>query len=163
MPARHRPRAIPCFSFTRTRCFPRTGLGCSSETLRQPGTAAGAFQFRIAGDFPGKRWVEWTTNWRSRHCQLPYGDQALFLRRSSFEELGGYADLPIMEDYELVRRLRRRGRVVTADKAAITSGRRWQKLGFLRTTLINRLVVAGYRLGVNPHRLARFYAGAAGR
>ena len=69
------------------------------------------------------------------------------------------ACVPILEDYELVRRLRRRGRVVTADKPAITSGRRWQKLGLLRTTLINRLLVAGYRLGLDAHRMARFYAG----
>jgi uncharacterized protein len=139
--------------------LPSDWLRVVSRILDQPGASAGAFQFRIAGDFPGRGIVEWTTNWRSRHRQLPYGDQALFLRRSFFEELGGYADLPIMEDYEFVRRLRRRGHVVTADAAAITSGRRWQRLGILRTTLVNKLVLAGYHLGVCPHRIARFYRG----
>ena len=76
-----------------------------------------------------------------------------------FDELGGFAPLPIMEDYELVRRLRRRGAVVTLDAAAVTSARRWQRLGALRTTLRNLAMVAGFRAGVPPERLARFYRG----
>ena len=87
-----------------------------SEMLKQSGIVAGAFRFRIAEDIPGKRIVEWTTHLRSHWLQKPYGDQAIFLLRSLFEELGGYADLPIMEDYDLVTRLRRRGKIVTADE-----------------------------------------------
>jgi hypothetical protein len=68
-----------------------------------------------------------------------------------------------MEDYELVRRLRRRGEVVTLDAAAVTSARRWRRLGALGTTARNLLMVAGYRAGVSPERLARFYRGAPGR
>ena len=75
----------------------------------------------------GQWLIEWTANLRSRWRQSPYGDQALFLRRSLFEEIGGFADLPIMEDCEIVRRLRKRGRVVTTSAAAITSGRRWRR------------------------------------
>ena len=78
-------------------------------------------------------------------------------RRALFEELGGFADLPIMEDYELNQRLRRRGRVATSAAAAITSGRRWKKLGLIRTTLINKMIITGFHLGVCPHKLARFY------
>jgi hypothetical protein len=127
------------------------------ETLGQPGVVAGSFGFRVAEQFAGRRLVEWTTNLRSRWFQKPYGDQAQFLRRALFEELGGFADLPIMEDYELNRRLRRRGRIATASAAAVTSGRRWKKLGFLQTTLINLLMIAGYRFGVCPYKLGRFY------
>jgi hypothetical protein len=101
--------------------------------------------------------VEWTVNLRSRWFQNPYGDQTQFLRRALFEELGGFVDLPILEDWELNRRLRRRGRVVTSSLSAITSGRRWRKLGVIRTTLVNRMMIAGYHLGVCPHKLARFY------
>ena len=127
------------------------------ETLGQPGVVAGSFGFRIAEQFAGRRLVEWTTNLRSRWFQNPYGDQTQFLRRALFEELGGFADLPIMEDYDLNQRLRKHGRVATSSAAAITSGRRWKKLGVLRTTLINKLIITTYHFGVCPHKLARFY------
>ena len=127
------------------------------ETLERPGIVAGSFGFRIAEEFAGRRLVEWTTNLRSRWFQAPYGDQTQFLRRALFEELGGFANLPLMEDYELNQRLRRRGRVATSAVAAITSGRRWKTLGLVRTTLINRMIITGYHLGVCPHKLAKFY------
>lgn len=128
-----------------------------TNTLEKPGVAAGSFGFRVAESFPGRWLVEWTTNLRSRWFQNPYGDQTQFLRRALFEELGGFANLPIMEDYELNQRLRRRGRVATSSAAAITSGRRWKKLGIIRTTVINKMMITGYRFGVCPHKLARFY------
>ncbi len=128
-----------------------------TDTLGMPGVVAGSFGFRVAESFPGRWLVEWTTNLRSRWFQNPYGDQTQFLRRAMFEELGGFADLPIMEDYELNQRLRKLGRVVTADAAAITSGRRWKRLGVVRTTLTNKMMIAGFHLGVCPHKLARFY------
>jgi hypothetical protein len=131
-----------------------------TETLKTPGVVAGSFGFRVAERFPGRWLVEWTTNLRSRWFQNPYGDQTQFLRRAMFEELGGFADLPIMEDYELNQRLRKLGRVVTAEAAAITSGRRWKRLGVVRTTLTNKMMIAGFHLGVCPHKLARFYRGS---
>lgn len=127
------------------------------EALRLPAVVAGAFRFQIAGDVSGKWLIESTTNFRSRFKQLPYGDQALFLRRSVFEETGGFPNLPIMEDYEFVRHLRRRGKIYVLPAPAITSGRRWLRHGFLRTTLINKLMIAGFRLGVSPQRLADIY------
>jgi len=127
------------------------------EMLAEPGTVAGAFGFRIAGEFAGRRLVEWSTNLRSRWFQSPYGDQTQFLRRSLFEELGGFADFPIMEDYELNQRLRKRGRVAASTVAAITSGRRWKKLGVIRTTFINTIIIIGFHLGVCPHKLAKVY------
>ena len=131
--------------------------GVVHEVMNRPRVSAGAFRLCIEGDFVGKGIVEWGARLRSRWLQKPYGDQGIFVRRSLFEELGGFADLPIMEDYELTSRLRRRGRIVTAKEAAMTSGRRWRKLGVFRTTLINGLVVFGYRCGVPAGRLARLY------
>lgn len=129
------------------------------NTLSKPGVIAGAFSFGIDRGFTGRRWIEFTTNLRSRAFEMPYGDQGLFLRRSTFEELGGFAPLPIMEDYELNQRLRRLGEIETSDAVAMTSGRRWQRLGFWRTTLKNQLMIAGYHLGISPECLARFYRG----
>lgn len=131
------------------------------RTLATPGTAAGAFRFRLREPVPGRWWIEHGTHLRSTWGRTPYGDQAIFLPRATFEELGGYTDLPIMEDYDLVRRLRARGRVLTAQEAIQTSARRWQKRGTLRTTLINTLMLAGFNAGVAPASLARFYRGPA--
>jgi hypothetical protein len=127
------------------------------RTLCMPGVAAGALRFRIAGSFAGKSFIEWATGFRSRWLQRPYGDQGLFLARALFEEVGGFADLPIMEDYEFSARLRRRGRIVTVGEATLTSARRWQTLGVVRTTLRNQWMLAGYHLGVSPHKLATRY------
>lgn len=129
------------------------------ETLALPGVVAGAFEFAIADDFPGRRWIERATNLRARHWQSPYGDQALFLRRETFRRAGGFPELPIMEDYAFVRRLRARGKISIAPAAALTSGRRWRQLGAVRTTLLNRAIILGYRLGVSPARLAGWYRG----
>ncbi len=127
------------------------------QTLAQPGTVAGAFEFAVTEDFPGRRWIERATNWRARRWQSPYGDQGLFLRSEIFRQTGGFAELPIMEDYEFVRRLRARGRIVIAPAVALTSGRRWRELGALRTTLVNQAIILGYRLGVPPARLVAWY------
>jgi GT2 family glycosyltransferase len=88
---------------------------------------------------------------------MPYGDQAIFLKAEVFHLLGGFPDLPMMEDFELVRRLRKLGKIAIAPRAVVTSDRRWRSLGILRTTLANQVMVAGYLLGVDPHRLARWY------
>jgi len=120
-------------------------------------TACGAFRFRIVGDFPGKRFVEAMTAFRSRCLAMPYGDQSLFLRRNDFVRLGGFKDLAIMEDYDFVLRARRLGCLALTEAAVLTSARRWQRLGVLRTTIVNQIMIAGYRLGVSPERLAAFY------
>jgi hypothetical protein len=96
-------------------------------------------------------------NLRSRLLQLPYGDQGLFLRAELFRSLGGFAELPLLEDLELVRRLRRQGRIVTAPLAVLTSARRWESLGVIRATLLNQVFLLAYLLGMPPRRIARWY------
>jgi uncharacterized protein len=142
--------------------LPPAWLRIVHRTVCAPGAAAGAFRFCIAGSFFGKSFIEWTAGLRSRWLQRPYGDQGLFLARALFEELGGFPDLPIMEDYEFTARLRQRGRIVTVGEAALTSARRWETLGVVRTTLRNQWMLAGYHLGVSPQKLATRYR-ASGR
>lgn len=127
------------------------------QALDDPATVAGAFRLRINGASPSLRLMEWGANRRSRLRQLPYGDQGLFMEKRIFDELGGFADLPIMEDYQLVDRLRRRGRVVTLPEPVITAGRRWQNRGVWRTFLINQALIIGFRVGIAPQRLAALY------
>ncbi|WP_265264456.1 TIGR04283 family arsenosugar biosynthesis glycosyltransferase [Spirulina subsalsa] len=129
------------------------------EGVLHPPVIAGAFDLGIDGESPLLRWVEKLVKVRSRWCSLPYGDQAIFLKATTFQELGGFPPLPIMEDFELVRQLRKRGTIQIIPFPVITSARRWEKLGILKTTWINQGVVMGYFLGVSPHRLARWYRG----
>ena len=127
------------------------------QILTGSGVAAGAFQLQIDASSARLRLIEKTANWRSRYLQMPYGDQAIFLRKELFREMGGFPDLPIMEDFQLIRRLQGEGRIVIAPAAVVTSARRWKKLGALRTTLLNQLMILGFYLGFEPARLARWY------
>jgi len=118
---------------------------------------AGAFRLGIRGPGFSMRLVERMTNLRSRYLQLPYGDQAVFLKKKLFQTVGGFPDLPIMEDFVLMKRLAKLGRIALAPAAVSTSGRRWVRMGIWRTTWINQMVVAAYALGVPPERILRFY------
>jgi uncharacterized protein len=135
-----------------------TELGTESGTeLGTETVIAGAFELTIIGESLGLRWVEWGVKWRSRLFQLPYGDQAIFLRSAVFWQLGGFAEMPIMEDFELIQRLKKQGRVAIAPAAVQTSARRWQKLGIFKTTVINQLMLVGYRLGIPLESLTKLY------
>jgi len=127
------------------------------QALQNAGTVAGAFELRIDAQLRGLRLVERMVNMRSRFLSMPYGDQAIFLKAAIFNEIGGFPDLPIMEDFELMLRLRRLGRITLVPTPVLTSGRRWQKLGVVKTTLINQLIIAGYFLGIPPAQLVRLY------
>jgi rSAM/selenodomain-associated transferase 2/rSAM/selenodomain-associated transferase 1 len=127
------------------------------EIVKSPEFAAGAFRLGIDSNGFGIRLVEMAANLRSLLLKLPYGDQALFMTKNTFLRMGGFADMPIMEDYELVKRLQQRGRIVTLGKQVQTSARRWLHLGVFRTTMINQLMIAGYKIGISPENLAGFY------
>jgi rSAM/selenodomain-associated transferase 2 len=118
---------------------------------------AGAFALKIDGAASSLRWVEWGVNWRSRFLQLPYGDQAIFLSAAVFQKIDGFPELSIMEDFELMRRLKRFGKIVIISTSVVTSARRWLQRGVFLTTVINQLVVLGYLIGVNHNHLRRLY------
>jgi rSAM/selenodomain-associated transferase 2 len=138
-------------------CLPNGFDDLVRQTLMQPTVVAGAFELAINGQTPGLRWVEWGVHVRSHLCQMPYGDQALFMTAETFWAIGGFPVLPIMEDFALVQQLKQRGRIAIAPATVLTSGRRWQRLNVFRTTIINQLVIIGYLLGVSPVRLAHWY------
>ena len=143
--------------------LPKEFQDCVRETLADPKVSAGAFRLGIDDARGFLRMIEAGANRRSRYLQMPYGDQAIFLRTELFREVGKYPDLPIMEDFELIRRLRRRGRIALAPSSVLTSGRRWKDLGILRTTLVNQVVILAYLAGVQPNRIASWYRRAPGR
>ncbi|MFP5272256.1 TIGR04283 family arsenosugar biosynthesis glycosyltransferase [Coleofasciculus sp.] len=129
------------------------------QALQEPQTIAGAFELRIDSQQLGLRLIERLVNWRSRFFSMPYGDQAIFLKATIFHSIGGFPNLPIMEDFEFIRRLKHQGRIAIVPAFVLTSGRRWERLGIIKTTLINQLIILGYFFGVSPDKLARWYRG----
>jgi GT2 family glycosyltransferase len=95
---------------------------------------------------------------RTRLTRIPFGDQAIFIRREYFERLGGFRDIPIMEDVELMARIRKRGdRIAVIPEKVRTSARRWEREGILSCTMRNWMLQAAYAFGVPPERLAKWY------
>ena len=117
----------------------------------------GSFRFVLDSRARQARWIERGVWLRVRFFDLPYGDQALFARRTVFEDLNGYQELPLMEDVDFVRRLRRRGRLAPLHVPAITSPRRWERDGWLRRMLENWLLILLFFAGQPPELLARRY------
>ena len=124
---------------------------------KQEQSIAGAFNLKINSDRSGLRWVEWGVKVRSKFFNLPYGDQALFLKASTFHELGGFPELPIMEDFVFVRSLLKHGKITIVPAAVTTSARRWEQQGIFKTTIINQIMILGYYLGISPDRLKQWY------
>ncbi|MCK9392562.1 MAG: TIGR04283 family arsenosugar biosynthesis glycosyltransferase [Syntrophales bacterium] len=126
--------------------------------LRDPNCRAGAFDLAIDSSRPIYRLIAKIASFRSRLTRIPYGDQAHFFRRVYFNEIGGFADIPLMEDVEIMGRIKKRGeRITIINRSVTTSARRWEKEGILRCTLRNWLLICLYYSGVSPERLSRFY------
>lgn len=132
------------------------------RTLKAPDVMCGAFTLRIDSKLKMLRIIEKTTNWRSRKMGMPYGDQALFMRRDVFCATGGFPEQPLMEDFEYMRRLRKKGRIVTVPECVLTSGRRWETKGLWRVTILNQMIILAYLSGISPERLHRWYYGTGG-
>lgn len=117
----------------------------------------GRFDVTIAGSDPLLAVVAPLMNLRSRLTGIATGDQAMFARRATFEAIGGFPPIPLMEDVALSRALRRRSRPACLRSRVLTSGRRWERQGTLRTILRMWRLRLAYALGADPHRLARQY------
>lgn len=143
-------------------CLPEGYAELVRRCLARPNSVAGAFALRIDSPRRSLRIMERVANWRSRYLKRPYGDQALFMTAERFHAIGGFPEIPIMEDFEIVRRLGQAGRVTTLSAPVTTSARRWLQMGVWRTWAVNQAMVVAYFSGVAPHVLARFYRGHHG-
>jgi hypothetical protein len=94
---------------------------------------------------------------------MPYGDQALFVARDLFNKIGGFPDYPIMEDFEFIRRLKKKSNIVILPEAVQTSPRRWQNLGVFKTWFLNQIIIIAYFIGIPPQQLADWYRREKGR
>lgn len=125
--------------------------------LALPGTVAGAFRFAVAAKGWQFRLLEYGVNQRAAWFGLAYGDQAIFLSATFFRGMGGFKEMALLEDLDLVLRLRKIGRLALLPAPALTSARRWQRLGLVRTTLLNQIILLAFFCGLSPNRLALWY------
>jgi rSAM/selenodomain-associated transferase 2 len=129
------------------------------ETAMEDGSRiAGSFDLAIDSKRPAFRLIEKAASFRSRMTRIPYGDQTVFIRKRDFLGIGGFRDIPIMEDVEFMQRIKKRkGKICIIGKAVRTSPRRWEEEGILFTTVRNWILLSLYLCGVKPESLVRFY------
>lgn len=128
------------------------------QTMTQQSLIGGAFDLRIGSERPMLKIIARIASLRSRLTRIPYGDQAIFIRRDYFDQMGRYPEIPLMEDVALMRRIKKAGgRIGFIPEPVITSARRWLKEGILYATARNWLLLGAYFLGVSPEKLAKYY------
>ncbi len=137
--------------------LPREAKDAIRDALRDPACVGGRFDVRFDRESLLGRVISAMMNLRSRLTGIATGDQAIFVRKTVFDRLGGYADIPLMEDIDFTARLRRMGRIAALSATVVTSYRRWDACGPLRTILLMWTLRSLYWLGVSPHRLQDFY------
>ena len=138
--------------------LPRDWQSAVAAAARHPDVVFGCFRFALDSPRLVARTIELGVRLRVALFDLPYGDQAIFVRRAAFEAIDGYAHLPIMEDVDLVRRLGETGRLWRASNVVVTSARRWERLGWVRVTVQHLKLIVLYFLGVTPERLKCHHA-----
>jgi rSAM/selenodomain-associated transferase 2 len=126
-------------------------------TLADQGMVGGRFDVRFDRPSMWGAIISRMMNWRSRLSGIATGDQALFVRRHIFEQIGGFADMPLMEDIDFSRRLKQKGATAALTATVTTSFRRWEQHGPLRTILLMWGLRFLYWIGVRPHTLSRWY------
>ena len=127
------------------------------ETAISAGYVGGSFKQRIEGEHSLYRLIERAANFRAKRLRIFYGDGGIFVHRTHFDRIGGFPDIPIMEEVRFSRQLCQHGAVTLVEPGIHISARRWQQNGILRTTLTNWLITLLYLLGVPPNHLAKLY------
>ncbi|MGO9059600.1 MAG: TIGR04283 family arsenosugar biosynthesis glycosyltransferase [Candidatus Binataceae bacterium] len=137
---------------------PRTFAADIAAAMRNPAVAGGRFDLLLDNPALPYRLIGWLISVRSRLSKTGTGDQAIFVRRAVFERLGGFPNIEICEDLDFARKLKRAGPVACLRSRVVTSARRWQRAGLLRTVVRMWTIRLGYLAGVPPARLRRWYA-----
>ena len=138
--------------------LPLSTLNRMNEFISRNQYVGGAFDLGIKSDKQIYRVIAFLGSLRSRLNRIPYGDQAIFVRRDYFNKMGGYKDIPLMEDAELMRRMKRSGeKILIFRDRVMTSPRRWEEEGLIYCILRNWTLQILYFLGVSPHKLVKYY------
>lgn len=133
-------------------------LGQLRAVLADPRVVGGGLTLRFDRSTPALRYITWTSNLPARHLHWVFGDQAMFVRRSQFNAVGGFPDLPLMEDLEISRRLARRGRLVVLPSTSTASSRRFDEHGAWRLLLLMQQLKAMHLAGADADDIARRYS-----
>jgi rSAM/selenodomain-associated transferase 2 len=137
--------------------LPPNALEAIASGLKRSARDWGRFDVAIAGADPLLALVALLMNARSRLTGVATGDQAIFVRREAFDAVDGFPDIPLMEDVAISKRLLRRTRPLSLEERVVTSGRRWERRGTLRTIFLMWRLRTAYALGADPRSLARRY------
>ncbi|MDH5637289.1 MAG: TIGR04283 family arsenosugar biosynthesis glycosyltransferase [Nitrospinota bacterium] len=137
--------------------IPPESLELVRGALARPGVTAGAYLLRVEGEGLWRQFLSAGANVRSRYLGLPFGDQAIFITRAVFQKIGGYEEVPILEDVRLIEEAARIGKIVILPVHAATSPRRWEERGIVATTLRHWGIMIAYKMGASPRRLARWF------
>ena len=157
--ARHAAGDVLLFLHADTR-LPATAGADVERSMADPGCVGGRFDIRLDSPRPLLRVVGHMISLRSRLTRVATGDQAIFVRRTVFEGLGGFPEIPIMEDVAFCRALKRQGRIACLRSRVVSSARRWEQNGPVRTILLMWALKLLYLAGVAPARLKRLYSEA---
>ena len=138
--------------------LPKNALLHVKEVLKQKDVVAGAFDLDFDTKKKSLKFIAKVASCRSRKTRLPYGDQAIFIKKDIFERVGGYENIALMEDVNLMQKLKKQKlKIQIINHKVITSPRRYEKNGILFNLLKNWTLISLYLVGVNPNRLSKFY------
>lgn len=147
--------------FVHADATPSAHAACCLRTAVEGGAAGGYFRFLFSGEPTlTKRLLQWCIRWRCRSSMV-YGDQGIFVARDVYAASPGFAIQPLFEEVALVRALRRTRRFVALSEPIVVDARRWERDGYWRRTLANRVLAMLFAAGVSPARLARWYASSS--
>jgi rSAM/selenodomain-associated transferase 2 len=133
------------------------GKDCLQQICDNPDALWGAFHQRINSPATTYRWIERGNATRVRVWRVPFGDQAIFVRKVVFDQVGGFDEIPLMEDVAFSKKVRRIARPELLQGPVLVSARRWDQRGPIRQTLQNWSIQIAYALGVSPQRLKQWY------
>ncbi|HXW69333.1 MAG TPA: TIGR04283 family arsenosugar biosynthesis glycosyltransferase [Dissulfurispiraceae bacterium] len=138
--------------------LPKNALNTISSVMRTGGFVGGAFDLGIQSGRNIFRLIEIAASLRSRYTGIPYGDQAIFMRKEYFHSIGDFKEIPLMEDVELMRRVKKTGdKIYIISEKVRTSPRRWEKEGVIYCTFRNWILITLYSLGMPAEKLLKFY------
>ncbi len=135
----------------------KSNVEAVKEAFSQSDVVGGRFDVRLSGKYPSFRIIEFMINLRSRLSKISTGDQVQFVSRSVFEAMHGFAPLPLLEDVEFSKRLKKVGRIACLKDQVTTSSRRWEKYGIMKTVWLMWKIRLFYWWGVSPEKLAMLY------
>ncbi|MBI5181630.1 MAG: TIGR04283 family arsenosugar biosynthesis glycosyltransferase [Nitrospirae bacterium] len=127
------------------------------KAMKASEIAGGRFNVRFDNNRFIFKLIAFLMNWRSRLTGISTGDQAIFIRKSIFKEIGGYSEIPLMEDIELSKKMKRKGKVACINDCVITSARKWKEEGIIKTILLMWFLRLLYFFRVSPETLSRIY------